>query len=104
MEMNVIRIHRKKSYADKMRTYKVILDGKQVAEVKEGCTVDFEVSEGMHNLKIKIDWCESPSVEFAANGGEITFECGSNLNGIKVFFGIFYILFRRKHYVWLRKV
>lgn len=100
----MITIHREKSYADKFRAYKVILDGQHVGNIKNGGTFDVEASKGNHSLKLKIDWGESPTVEFTTEGGQVSFECGGSLKGIKAFFWIYYITLGRKNYIWLQQV
>ena len=100
----MIEIFRRKSYVDKMRAYQVILDDKKVAQVKEGEAVEVDCPNGNHKLKIKLDWCESPTIKFSVDNEPARFECGSNLTGIKLFFILFYVIFRRKNYISLRQI
>ena len=56
----------------------------------------------MHHLNLKIDWCRSNIIDFEVNQDAIEFECGSNLRGFKVLLAIFYVLFLRSKYLWLK--
>ena len=99
-----ITIQRGKGYADRLRSYKVAVDGVVVASVRAGQSVTVRVSAGSHKLGLRIDWCGSEELQFEARPGEHgTFECGSSLTGRRVFLAILYILFRRRQYLWLRR-
>jgi len=99
-----ITIQRGKSYADRLRAYKVVVDGVVVASVRAGQSVTVPVSAGSHSLGLRIDWCSSEELQFEARTGErITFECGVSLAGWRVWFALFYIIFRTHQYLWLRR-
>jgi len=100
----IIRIKRDTGYADKIRAYKIILNGDVVGKIKDGEQVEIDVAPGNHQLKMKIDWCGSNIVEFEMNEKIIEFECGSNLRGSKFwipFIELKYIIFKRNQYIWL---
>ena len=99
-----IIIQRGKSYADRLRAYKVAVDGVVVASVRAGQTVAVPVSAGSHTLRLRIDWGRSGELQFQAGAGErITFECGSSLAGWRVLLGLFYATFWSHRYLWLRR-
>ena len=99
--MAKIQIIRGKGYADAVRAYKIELDGQLVGEIRQGATVEHNLTPGSHSLRLKIDWCSSNTVEFSNNSEEtVTFECGNNTNPM---FAIFYVLFSRDKYLWLRR-
>jgi len=99
-----LTIRRRTSYPDRLRAYVVNLDGATVGSVRAGKTVTVPVSVGKHSLALRIDWCGSPRVDFEARPGEnVVFECGSNISGWRLPLGLFYILFRTREYLWLRK-
>ena len=100
----MIKIKRDLGYADRLRAYKVVLDGNVVGEVKNGKKIEVNASEGRHELFLKMDWCRSNAVEFESNGSsDIEFECGSNLRGLKILLTIVYASFLRSKYIWLNK-
>lgn len=100
----VLRIKRDSGYADRLRAYKVVLDGNIVGELKNGQQIEIDVSNGKHELYIKIDWCRSNTVEFESDGNKnLEFECGSSLRGFKILLSIVYITFLRNKYIWLNK-
>lgn len=57
-------IRRKKNYKDSLRSFKIYLDGNLIGKIKNGSTLSFDISEGPHVLKLKIDWCSSNEIEF----------------------------------------
>jgi hypothetical protein len=64
----MIRIKRDSGYADRLRAYKVVLDGDVIAEIRNGQQLDLDVPPGRHRLQLKIDWCRSNCVDFEASG------------------------------------
>ena len=53
----MIRLKRDSGYADRMRAYKVILDGKEVTKIRNGQQIELDVAPGNHEVYLKIDWC-----------------------------------------------
>lgn len=99
-----ITIQRGESYADRLRAYKVAVDGVVVASVRAGQSVTVPVSAGNHTLRLRIDWGRSEELKFQAGAGErITFECGSSLAGWRVLLALFYAIFWSHWYLWLRR-
>lgn len=100
----MIRLKRDSGFADRLRAYKVILDGEEVVKIKNGEHIELNAEPGQHELYLKIDWCESNRIEFELNEGVIEFECRSNMRGGKFwlpFIELFYITFKRKEYIKL---
>jgi len=96
-------VSRDSGYADRIRTYCVVVDGRELGGLGNGESKTFELDPCAHELRIKINWCGSNRVGFtlAANQG-LFFECGSALRGLKVLLAVFYLLFAWDKYVWLR--
>lgn len=71
---------------DRLRRYKVLVDGVEIGRVKRGETVSTNVGPGSHKLTIKIDWTVS-EVTFDADGRDsLHFECapaGTAREGLK---------------------
>jgi hypothetical protein len=100
-----LTITRTTSYADRIRGYRVMLDGAKVASLKAGEATTLQTTPGHHSLVLKIDWCRSNCVEFDARSGEnLSFECGSSMPGLRLLLAILYITFWRHKYLWLRQV
>ena len=99
-----VTIRRSKDWVDLLRSYEITIDGEVVATVRAGQAVTVPVVAGGHTLGVRVDWCRSEEIRFEARSGErINFECGSNLTGWRVLKGLFYVLFRRQEYLWLRR-
>jgi hypothetical protein len=100
----MVKIKRDSRYADRIRLYKIVLDGNVIGKIKNGQQLELEVPPGKHQLHLKIDWCRSNFVDFEANGGSIEFECGNNIRGFKILFVIFFITFLPGQYLWLKRI
>ena len=99
----MIKLKRDSGWADRARAYKVILDGNDIGAIKNGEEISFEVSDGNHELSLKIDWCRSNSIIFDVSGNTATFKCGNSLRGWKMFMSLIYVLFLPNQYLGLKK-
>ncbi len=100
--MASLKIIRDSGYADRTRAYVIILDGKNVGELRNGETKEFPVSPGQHDLSLKIDWCGSETCQFTVTEGEtLAFRATSNLRGAKLLLSLWYVLFARNSYLQL---
>ena len=100
---NSITISRDSGYADRIRAYLVMVDGKELGRLKNGET-QTSVEPGAHEIVMKIDWCGSNTIIFSlADGESARFDCGSSLRGAQMFLSLYYIIFARNEYLWLRQ-
>lgn len=77
-----IVLRRDRGFTDYMRRYKVLIDGEEKGQIKNGGTFECEIPCGRHTLQLAVDWCSSNTVEFEAEeNGMLGFDCGSNLRG-----------------------
>lgn len=98
--MSSIKIRRGNGWQDKLRSYKVVLDGVAAAEIKQGSQVSLPVTAGTHTVQLKIDWCSSPLLEVEVeNGKELVIECGPNA---KMLLALLYVTFLCRRYIWLK--
>ena len=99
--MNSIKIRRATGWQDKLRAYKVLLDGVVVAEITQGCHADIPATAGAHTVQLKIDWCSSPLLHVEVGSEEdLTLECGPNA---KPLLSLLYVTFLCRRYIWLRQ-
>lgn len=104
MERQVIKLTRDSGWTDRIRSYHVVVNGEKVGEIKNGESKNFDIAPGTHEMMIKIDWCSSNLLTFDVKANEdVSFECGSNLKGIKVILAFVYVLFMRNKYLWLKQ-
>jgi hypothetical protein len=100
----ILRITRDSGYADAVRAYQVIVDGKSVGNLKAAETKQFAVSAGPHNLSLKIDWCGSNTIQFTvAEADDLTFHAKSNLRGSKLWNALWHVIFARDSYLLLEQ-
>ena len=101
----MIRIKRRsRQYADRLRSYEVVLDGNVVCHINMGEVFEYHPLPGAHTLQLKIDWCRSAKLDFEIQDNEVMdFECGG-LSGYKLWFVLWMTIFQRNRYLWLKKI
>ncbi len=100
-----IRVTRTTSYPDRIRAYRILVGGREMAKLNAGQSVIIPVSSGTHSVVAKIDWCGSPTLTFSIRAGEtVEFQCGSNLCGLRIFLNLIYIIFLRNQYLTLTRI
>jgi hypothetical protein len=98
--MAEIVIRRPSAWGDKMRSYRIVVDGDHVGTVGENAEARIAVKPGRHTVRLKIDWCWSPPLEIDVDAGmQRTLECGPNAHP---FLALVYITFLKNRYLWLR--
>ncbi|MGE0632829.1 MAG: hypothetical protein AB7O96_10490 [Pseudobdellovibrionaceae bacterium] len=95
--MGKVVLARKCAFGDRLRSYKIFLDGLEVGKIRNGQTWRADCVDGQHTLQLKIDWCSSPELSFETNGD---FECQSSIVTLKDAFNIL-ILFAGEQYIQL---
>ena len=99
-----LNINRVTSYLDRIRAYKIVLDGVEVGQITAGESFDMTISPGEHRILLKIDWCRSNMLDFTAQAGaEVTLNCGSSLTGWRIFMVFLYVSFLRDKYLWIQE-
>jgi hypothetical protein len=97
-----IEIWREDKFKDAARAYQAELDGQVIGKINRGESIGFDVQPGKHRLRLKIDWCSSPGLDFEIQTGQILkFSCGNNVPPLLIFA---YITFLRDKYLWLSRV
>lgn len=100
-----ITVRRTTSYADRLRAYKVKIDGVVVGSLRALDSATIPVAPGRHSMELRIDWGGSERIDFEVKPGEqVFFECGSSLNGWRVLLALFYAILRPHQWLWLRRI
>ena len=68
--MGKIIISRNQEWNNRFRQFAIILDGQKLGTVANGEVKSFEIPDGNHSLKAKIDWCGSREIEFTVSNEE----------------------------------
>ena len=68
--MSTLVVRRPSTYRDRVRIYKVLVDGKEVGKIGNDSVMEFDISPGTVTVKGKIDWCSSPALEVAIEPGQ----------------------------------
>jgi hypothetical protein len=56
---------------DVLRTYKVVIDGNTVGDIRRGETKTFDVPPGQHEIHLEIDWAKSRNLELNLSSGDV---------------------------------
>lgn len=87
---------------DRLRQYKVVIDGREVGRVGRDSTWDGPIEAGDHSLYLKIDWCSSPPVTFSVKAGEAArFLCRPGGSAVA---GVLDATLRRHRYIHIEAV
>ena len=101
VHMPTITVRRDKGWADKMRKYRILVDGAEIGQLGEGEVLRHEISDETHSIEARIDWCGSRRIPFQAQSEDLVFLVRSALRGWRLQFTLFYIVFNRRGYLIL---
>jgi membrane protease YdiL (CAAX protease family) len=100
-----VLLTRRSMLADSLKAYKVLVDGKEVAEIKDGQSISIPVSPGSHAIQLRLDQCGCQPAAFSVSEREsVQFECGSTVAGWRILFALIYVTLLRNRYLWIRQV
>ncbi len=103
--MVALKISRDSGYADRLRAYAVVLDGKKIGELRNGETKEFSMLPGPHKVSLKIDWCGSKTLNVTATEGcPLSFRASSNLRGLRLLLGLWYVVVARDSYLLIEQI
>jgi len=64
---------------DRLRSYRVELDGEIIGKLRSGERTDFHIEPGHHRIRMKGDWTGSQTLSFEIKKGAVAhFECQPN--------------------------
>lgn len=65
-----ITLVRQAAHPNRIRAYRVFVDDREVATVKNGSTTTVDISAGKHQLFVKVDWVRSAPLELVVQPGD----------------------------------
>ncbi|MGZ3852374.1 MAG: hypothetical protein ACXVLT_08150 [Flavisolibacter sp.] len=68
--MGKIIVSRQQEWNNRLRQFAIYLDGQKLGTVANGEVKSFDIPDGIHSLKAKVDWCGSREIEFAVSPEE----------------------------------
>jgi hypothetical protein len=103
-EQATLIIERETGYADRLRSYRILIDGKQADTIRAKERKTLTLSPGRHSVQLGIDWATSNSLDIVAHPGD-TFQvaCGNNAKGWRLLLLLLYVTVWRHKYLWLRQ-
>jgi hypothetical protein len=98
----MITLTRSKAFADRLRAYRVEIDGAEVGRIRHGETLQFDLPKGTHRMQLFVDWCDSNPLMFELSEQALHFRCGCRYTGWQLFRGVAHISgLGGTHYLWL---
>ena len=64
LNMATITIQRTSENFNRLRDFRIYIDGEKIGTIADGETKDFIIFSGQHSIVAKIDWCSSPEISF----------------------------------------
>jgi hypothetical protein len=78
------------AWQDRMRDYRVLVDGSERGRVGNGGELRVLVAPGRHRVQVKIDWCGSPAVDVDVEEGVVqVLDCGPNATPLTLMYYVF---------------
>ena len=103
--MAILTLTRPRQFADMLRGYRIIVDGREEAVIRPGQTVEIELKPGIHIVRAAIDWAGSQSIEIELRPDvDHHLEVGSNIANWRLLFAALYITIWRNDYLYLREI
>jgi len=100
--VTVLVIRRLSDKQDREYPYRVLIDGRQRAEVGDDATVQIGLTPGEHLVRLRVKWCGSPDLPFTIAPGEIVrMQCRPN---VRPLLALLYITLWRNDYIALETV
>ena len=98
--MGSVTVERRKAvWRDRARAYSVIIGGRNVGKLASGEKATFKLIPGPHEVRMKIDWCGSPTVTVDGRA-DTHLVCDAGGTSLK---GLIDILFRPGQYISLSR-
>ena len=70
--MPTIRVRRATKMYGVLRKLQVLVDGTRRASLRQGGSVDIEVTPGSHEVAVKMDWAKTPPLTVECREGSVT--------------------------------
>jgi hypothetical protein len=84
-------LSRKNEWINRMRPFKVLIDGEEVGKIENGKVEEYELSQINQTVECKINWCYSNKYQITAADGEVIYL--QVKNGMKGFWVLYALLF-----------
>jgi hypothetical protein len=100
--VTVLVVRRVSSTKDRQYPWRVLVDGRQRAEIGDDSTVQIGLTPGEHRVSLRVKWCGSRELPVTIQPGEIVrVECRPNA---KPLLALLYITLWRNDYIALETV
>jgi hypothetical protein len=85
-------------WPDRLRGYRLVVDGKSVASLKRGQSVSVPVQPGHHRIWMRIDWCRSRILDVELGDNErVVLTCRSGVRLWLLLFPVYLTVLRARY-------
>ena len=103
MPTGTLILARPEQWCDRLRDYRIVVDGTEVARLAAGQELRVELPEGEHEVVAKIDWARSNRLSLLIRAGEAReLEVGANAHGWLLLAGFYFATIGFWQYLYLR--
>lgn len=99
---NVLVLYRKREWVNYFRAYRVLLNDREVAQIRNGEQISVTVPHGPNHLRLAIDWCGSNTLDISCASANLAIECGCRVTGWELLRNLGGAFQRNQDYLWLR--
>lgn len=86
-----IILTRRSEWLNRLRSYKIFIDDKEVGSIKNGSSDEFIITAGVHQIQCKIAWYSSPVFTINIEQGSVEYLIVKN--GLKYYWPMILLLF-----------
>jgi hypothetical protein len=98
----MLKLIRRSGFADRLRSYKIVINGMQVGTMANDTVLDLEVPSGPLTIQARLDWCRSrPLMIEAAPNQRIEIEVSNHWGAL---LGLWAITFGFGSYLTLKRL
>jgi hypothetical protein len=103
MATGTLVITRPHQWADRLRHYRLFVDGVEAGRIGNGSQLSIDLPVGERDLVAHIDWCRSNVFRVLIREGAVSeVEVGANATGWRLLAGIYFATLGWSHYLYLR--
>ena len=84
--MPTLIVRRARGGSDRLRRYRILLDGVAVGQLLQGEALSVAVEPGRHELQARIDWCGSRPLSLEVGAADEVVQVRSALRGWRLLF------------------
>lgn len=99
--MGAVAVRRDVGWADRLRAYRIVIDGVEVGQLRQGEELRHDLTDGPHTLSAEIDWCGGGPISIDGSAAEQCVVVRNALRGWRIWLVLVYVVFLPRRYLRL---